>query len=153
MYALEASMPPRPLGQAKAPMTLRSSLFLSGLLAWTTAGCIFSRQAINEPIDAAAVAQLEPRQTTAQTAVELLGAPNEVVQLGYGTAYRYDRAVTKDTALFLILFALRSSDTRQDRVWLFFDEKLILTHVGSTFAAGRTRYKLPWSRMHENAGG
>ncbi|MFT5050872.1 MAG: hypothetical protein ACI8QZ_002278 [Chlamydiales bacterium] len=133
-------------------MNLRPTLLLSVLLAWTSVSCVFSRQATNEPIDPARVAQLMPGETSAQAAVELLGAPTEVVQLGYRTAYRYDRSVTKDTTLFLVVLNLRGSDTRQDRIWLFFDEDEILTHTSSTFAAERARYKLPWSKLHEQPG-
>ncbi|MEM7252729.1 MAG: outer membrane protein assembly factor BamE [Pseudomonadota bacterium] len=103
---------------------------------------------MNQPVSPGLVAQLQPGVTTAKEVVDALGAPTEVVQLGYRSAYRYDRTVTKDTALFLVLFALRGSDARQDRIWVFFNEDEILTHVGTTFAADRTRYKLPWSRLH-----
>lgn len=129
-------------------MNLRPSLLLLLLAAWTATGCVISRRGVNEPIDAALLNQFEPGKTTAKQVVGILGAPNEVVQLGYRTAYRYDRQMEKGADLFLVVVALRNSDTREDRVWLFFDEDETLTHMGSTFSAERTRYKLPWSKLH-----
>lgn len=129
-------------------MNLRSTLLVSLLLALTCSSCLLSRRGVNEPLDPALVSQLRPGETTAQEAVELLGAPNEVVQLGYRTAYRYERQLQKGADLFLVILALRNLDTRQDRMWLFFNEEEVLTHVGSSFEADNTRYKLPWSKLY-----
>ena len=45
--------------------------------------------------------------------------------------------------------ALFNEDARQDRVWLFFDENHVLSHVGSTFAGHRPQYSMPWEDIHE----
>ena len=127
-------------------MRIRSLAFLPLLAALS--GCLIDRSTVNEPIEAQLVAQLQPGKTTASEAVNLLGAPAEVVQLGRRSAYRFQFENTKSAALFLIVVNLMSSDSRADRVWLFFDEHDVLTHVGSTFESKDTRYALPWTKLH-----
>ena len=119
------------------------------LLLLCTAGCAFARQDVNEPLDVAAVRSLEPGKTTAREVVEKLGAPTDVVQLGRRTAYRYDATTAKSTLLLLLLVNFGNQDTRSDRVWVFFDEKDVLTHYGASFATHRTQYALPWEDVHE----
>jgi hypothetical protein len=108
-------------------------------------GCFLSRRAENERIRPATLARLEPGRTSAKQAVEILGAPTDVVQLGRRSAYRYDASVTKDAGLWLLVVGLLGRDTRSDRVWLFFDEAELLTHVGATLESDEAEYALPWS--------
>lgn len=113
------------------------------------AGCYFGRAATNEPLDPQTLARLRPGSTTAREAVELLGAPTEVVQLGRRTAYRYEHGVQKEAATWLLLVAVLNTDLRQDRAWLFFDENDVLTHFAGSFAAERTEYSFPWEDLHD----
>ena len=113
--------------------------------------CGIARQATNDPLDAVAIKQLVPGRTTAREVVERLGGPNEVVQLGRRTAYRYDSAKTKSAVLFLLLVNFANQDTRQDRLWVFFDESDVLTHYGATYGTHRTQYAMPWEDVHEDA--
>lgn len=113
------------------------------LLSLVLPGCFWSRKATNEPLDPALVALLVPGESTATDVVELLGAPTEVVQLGRRTAYRYQHTFEKQTAVFLIVLGVRGVDTQQDRVWVFFDEDLVLTHVGATFDGDKPEYAIP----------
>ncbi|HLU39132.1 MAG TPA: outer membrane protein assembly factor BamE [Planctomycetota bacterium] len=121
-----------------------------GLAALLLLGaCYFGRATVNEPLDPDALRTLRPGSTTAQQALELLGAPSDVVQLGKRSAWRYDHSVQKEAATWLLIFALLNTDQRQDRMWLFFDENDVLTHVGATFAAHRPQYAFPWEDVHE----
>lgn len=113
-------------------------------------GCALAHTTINEPLSYAQVQQLEPGTTTAKDAVKILGAPADVVQLGRRSAYRYDHRNSKRAGLFLVLLILFNEDTRTDRVWLFFDENEVLTHLGATFAANQTEYAMPWTDVHED---
>jgi hypothetical protein len=124
------------------------SLLLPALLCLLPA-CLIDRKATNQPLAAEAVAALEPGTTTATEAVALLGAPLEVVQLGRRSAYRYEFLMSKQAALFLVVIALRGTDTRADRAWLFFDEDDVLTHVATTFEGDDARYALPWTKLHD----
>jgi len=119
-------------------------------LATTLASCGIARQDLNEPIDATIVNQLVPGTTTAREVVERLGGPNEVVQLGKRTAYRYDSSTTKSAVLFLFLVNFGNQDTRQDRLWVFFDENNVLSHFGATYGSHRTQYAMPWEDVHED---
>ena len=61
------------------------------------------------------------------------------------------RDSTKGSALLLLIVNLGNTDSRSDRVWLFFDDKDLLTHVGATFESHRPQYALPWENMHEES--
>jgi len=128
-------------------MRIRSPLLVALLLPLT--GCLIDRSTTNEPLAADVVAALEPGRTTAREAVERLGAPVEVVQLGRRSAYRYEFVTSKRAALFLIVVNLMGRDTRADRVWLFFDEEDVLTHVGASFEGEDAVYALPWTKLHD----
>jgi hypothetical protein len=126
--------------------TLRRSILPLLLLL---PACAFARQDTNEPLDVPTVRGFVPGKTTAREVVERLGAPTDVVQLGRRTAYRYDGTTTKSTVLFLLLINFANQDTRSDRVWVFFDERDVLSHFGASFGVHRTQYALPWEDVHE----
>lgn len=128
--------------------TRRLALTVAALAFALLPGCAIARMSVNDPLDAAAVRQLQPGVSTAADVVQVLGAPTDVVSLGRRSAYRYDAEKTKVAGLVLILFNMAHRDTRADRVWVFFDEDQRLTHVASTFATHRTQYALPWSDVH-----
>lgn len=128
-------------------MNALRSIALLSLLALPACGLGY--QSTNEPLDAVAIRELVPGRTTAREVVERLGGPNEVVQLGRRTAYRYDASATKSAVLFLLLINLGNQDTRQDRLWVFFDERDVLTHFGSTYGMHRVQYAMPWEDVHE----
>ena len=119
------------------------------LLACLAPGCIIARTNVNEPLDPARLEKLTPGSTTAHEVVDLLGAPVDVVQLGRRSAYRYEFRNSKRAGLFLLIVALYNEDTRSDRVWVFFDENQVLTHVGATFQGDDPRYAMPWQDLHE----
>jgi hypothetical protein len=125
------------------------SIALAAALALAS-GCFFSRNTTNEPLAADRIAKLVPGQSTASDALAQLGAPNEVVQLGRRSAWRYDHSVMKRAGLALIVIGFLNTDTQADRAWLFFDEKDVLTHVGSTLAASKAEYTMPWNASHES---
>lgn len=127
-------------------MQARTLLLLPLLLA--TQGCFLSRGMTNEPVQRALVDQLVPAEATAADATRLLGAPNEVVQLGNRTAYRYDFTTLKRAGFTLFVVTVFNEDTRSDRVWLFFDAQDRLSHVGKTFEGDDARYAMPWQKVH-----
>jgi hypothetical protein len=111
--------------------------------------CFVSRSMVNEPLKKAEIDRLVPGETKAGEVTAILGAPNEVVQLGTRTAYRYDFSQQKRAGFTLIVVTVLNEDTRTDRVWLFFDKDDLLTHMGSTLQAVDTRYAMPWVDVHE----
>ena len=62
--------------------------------------CWIARGQVNEPIDALALQQLRPKQSTAADVTRLLGGPVEVVQLGRRSAYLYLASTEKTANLF-----------------------------------------------------
>lgn len=119
------------------------------LSLFSLASCGIGYQSTNDPLDAVLIKELQPGTTTAREVVEKLGGPNEVVQLGRRSAYRYDSVATKTAALFLLVINLGNQDTRQDRLWVFFDENDVLTHYGATYGMHRTQFAMPWEDVHE----
>jgi outer membrane protein assembly factor BamE (lipoprotein component of BamABCDE complex) len=95
------------------------------------------------------VAALKPGVSTSQDVAQALGAPTEVVQLGHGSAWRYDFTVRKRAAFSLIVLTFLNEDARADRVWLFFNADNQLTHLGSTFEARDAEYAMPWQDVHD----
>jgi hypothetical protein len=51
----------------------------------------------------------------------------------------------RSTGLWLILVGSLNTDTHSDRVWTFFDENGVLTHVATTLESGRSEFGLAWS--------
>ncbi len=121
------------------------------VLLCLTAACAFARQDTNDPLDASTIRAFVPGTTTAREVVERLGAPTDVVQLGKRTAYRYDAASSKSTVLFLLVVNFANQDTRSDRLWVFFDERDVLTHYGATFGTHRPQYAMQWENVHEDS--
>ena len=122
---------------------------LAAVLLSFVSACAFSRQDTNEPVEVAVVRGLVPGKTTAKEVVDTLGAPTDVVQLGKRTAYRYDATSSKGTTWIMIFANFGNKDTRSDRVWVFFDDKDVLTHYGASFATHRNQYAMPWEDIHE----
>ena len=106
--------------------------------------CFASRDTVNAPLVEEKIGALVPNHTTSKEVVASLGAPNEVVQLGANSAYRYDFTTTKRFGFSIIVLTFLNEDTRQDRAWLFFDPAGVLTHVGATLQAADTEYVMPW---------
>jgi len=127
----------------------RLLLPLLTLLLPLATGCALGRSSINQPVPAAALERLVPGKSTAADVVAELGAPVDVVQLGKRSAYRFEHQRSKNTGLFLLVVIVFNQDTRQDRVWAFFDENDVLTHFGATLTAKDARYALPWQDIHE----
>ena len=64
-------------------------------------------------------------------------------------AYLYKHTMAKTTAVILIVVNSFRQDERQDRLWVFFDEKGTLTHYGSTLEAKNARQAWPFNRIYK----
>ncbi|QDU67775.1 hypothetical protein [Engelhardtia mirabilis] len=126
--------------------SVRRSLRAACLLGLVSllGSCFVSRSYINDGISPEAVASLEPGVSTAAEVVAALGAPGHVVELGNRSAYQYEHHKLKRAGLWLLIVGLFNEDTRSDRVWVFFDENDVLSHVGATLSAERASYSLPF---------
>ena len=133
-----------------ALLSFRPLSALALLAALALSGCFLSRSDTNEPLAPDHFRKLRPGVTRAKEAVELLGAPTEVVELGQRSAYRYDATTLKRAGFTVIVLTMLGEDQRQDRAWLFFDAQDVLTHYATTFGVHRTQYALPWEDVHED---
>ena len=94
---------------------------LACLLILPLSSCFLGRTGVNEPLDPALVRSIKPG-TTAAEVVAKMGAPDEVVQLGRRTAYRYSHTVELGTGSYWLFLGLYNEDSRRDMAWFFFDE-------------------------------
>ena len=125
---------------------MRRALLLPPLMT-LIAGCALGQFSDNEPLEPKLMVQLVPGRTTAKQAVELLGAPMQVVQLDKRSAYFYSYTNRRLTGVISPLL-LANNDSRSDRMWLFFDETDRLTHYSGTFEGARVRWGFPWTSLH-----
>ncbi len=123
---------------------IRKFVWIAVAAGCSLSACFMSKGSLNKPLPEQVVEGLVPGTTTASEVTARLGAPNEVVQLGQRTAYRYDFTNTKRAGFTLIVVTFLNEDTRSDRIWLFFDTKDVLTHAGATFEGDETEYSMPW---------
>jgi hypothetical protein len=121
------------------------------LPAVLAAGCVQVCVDIEAPVDAVAVRTFVPGKTTAAEVTAQLGAPVDVVQIGLRSAYFYEATAAKTEAFYLLVFTISNTDRRSDRVWLFFDERDVLTDCGTTFATHRAQYAMPWQDVRDPA--
>ena len=130
---------------------IRTASLLVVLSALPLPGCFWSRAFVNEPLDANVVAALRPGTTTAAEVTKMLGAPSRIVPLGRRSAYLYEGTQSKTAWFSLIIVSFANTDARSDRVWVFFDENDVLSHVGSSLASHRASYAMPWMSLHDPA--
>jgi len=142
---------PRVDGPRPAPgrRVLAVALALAVLAACP--GCFFSRAKRHAPIDAEKLAEIEVGVSTIDDVVELLGAPTDILFSSrehdplrvFALEYAYE--VTKSTGFTVIVLTFLNSDAKRDHVLVFFDDAGLVSAVGSTLAADRARYGLPFS--------
>jgi outer membrane protein assembly factor BamE (lipoprotein component of BamABCDE complex) len=121
------------------------AILLLPILLLATPSCYLGQATVDAPLDGQAIAQLEVGQSTANDVTRLLGAPNQVVELGTGSAWLYQAQNGKQMGIWLLIFGAFGQDTRSDRCWVFFNEAGILTHVGTTLEADQAEYHLAGS--------
>ncbi len=93
---------------------MRRALLLPPLMT-LIAGCALGQFSDNEPLEPKLMVQLVPGRTTAKQAVELLGAPMQVVQLDKRSAYFYEYTNRRLTGVISPLL-LANNDSRSDRM-------------------------------------
>jgi outer membrane protein assembly factor BamE (lipoprotein component of BamABCDE complex) len=118
--------------------------FFSTLLILTLlcGSCVMSEMTIGQPLESSAISQLQPNHSSAQDVADLLGAPNQVVELGNKSAWLYEAQKERLAGLFLIVFGTSGRDTQFDRCWVFFDENGLLTHIAWSLESDTAEYKL-----------
>jgi len=118
-------------------------LLLLSLLPLLLGSCFFGERRLNSPIDAKALSGLEIGRSSAADVTAVLGAPEQVVELGTGSAWLYRHDHEKNAGIFLILIGLYGEDVQSDRVWAFFDESGTLTQLGASLDSDQASFTLP----------
>jgi outer membrane protein assembly factor BamE (lipoprotein component of BamABCDE complex) len=118
--------------------------FFSTLLILTLlcGSCVMSEMTIGQPLESSAISQLQPNHSSAQDVADLLGAPNEVVELGNKSAWLYQAQKERIAGVFLVVFGTSGQDRQFDRCWVFFDENGLLTHIASSLESSTAKYNL-----------
>jgi len=120
----------------------------AAVLASSLSACFVTRSTLNVPLKEEQLATLVPGETTASEVAERMGAPNEVVQLAYRSAWRYDYWVQKRTGLALIVVNFLNEDVHEDRAWVFFDKDDVVTHVGKSLQGDLAQFAMPWYELN-----
>ena len=151
---------------------MRARLALALALVLAAPGCILGRVRDEVPIDAQAVEKIVPGVTTKQQVVALLGAPtyvndriglrvvgrpeesgegnvgplvDELVRSPLDHSYTYEYTDTKSASLYLLVISFTNQETRRDRVVIFFDDKGVVSHIGTSLNAKDVEFRLPLS--------
>jgi outer membrane protein assembly factor BamE (lipoprotein component of BamABCDE complex) len=98
---------------------------LLGALALAAGGCAFSRGELGTAIKAEDLAQISKGQTTEAQVVALLGAPDEIREIGKRDLFHYYRYVLKHATV--IVFS--RANITSDEVYVLFDEHGVADQV------------------------
>ncbi|MCI0650672.1 MAG: outer membrane protein assembly factor BamE [Planctomycetes bacterium] len=126
------------------------SLLITVLAPLALGGCVLSQTSAGSSVDGERVEKILPGTSTRAQVAALLGPPDEIIHSNlehdplFERAYVYHRPRTRTTAMFLVIFSTHRSDTKYDRVTVFFDQAGIVEHVGVRLAADDAEYGMPW---------
>ena len=112
------------------------------LLSLLCGSCVMSEMTIGQPLELSAISQLQPNHSSAQDVADLMGAPNQVVELGNKSAWLYEAQKERLAGIFLLVFGTFGQEKQFDRCWVFFDENGLLTHIASSLEASTAEYNL-----------
>lgn len=127
-----------------------ASALVIALVSSLVTGCVLSQVTDGTPLDSESIASIAPGSSTRKDVVRLLGPPDEVVHSNrehdplFEKVYIYKRPTTRTTGMFLLLFSTHRSDTKHDRVAVFFDEAGVVEHVASRLEGEIAEYGMPW---------
>ena len=60
-------------------------------------------------------------------------------------SYTYEYTDTKSASLYLLVVSFTNTETKRDRVVVFFDEKGLVSHIGTSLNAKDVEFRLPTS--------
>jgi outer membrane protein assembly factor BamE (lipoprotein component of BamABCDE complex) len=129
---------------------LRFAACAALLLAPSLQGCVLAQTTRGTPISDDRLVQITPGTSTREDVARLLGAPDEIIYSNFEhdplfeRAYRYERTRRKTTYFTLVIFSTARSDTNEDVVVVFFDDRGVVEDVASRLDMDRPRYGPPW---------
>ena len=134
------------------PTALLRKLATSLMLACVTLpGCVLSQTTDGTPITKDRVSEIVVGHSTRADVANALGAPDEIIYSNlehdplFERAYRYLRTKRKTTYFTIILFSASRSDSNQDNVIVFFDDRGVVEDIATRLDMDAPRYGTPWS--------
>ena len=120
------------------------------LLTLLLSGCVLSLSEDGSRLRDEAADQIIVGKSTRADVARLLGPPDIIVYSNkehdplFEQAYQYKRTTNKGSAMCLWVFATCRSDTKYDRITVFFDQNGVVEHIGSRLDGRKAEYGAPW---------
>lgn len=113
-------------------MKVRAGIPLFLLLVVLSQGCAFSRGTLGDEINADAIATLHKGKTTKADVINLLGAPDRIVQLNGRDVFQYYRYDAKAGSLLLIVLNFTRLSIKSDDLFVVMNQDGLVEDVISS---------------------
>jgi hypothetical protein len=113
-------------------MKARAVILLVLLPVVLLQGCAFSRGTLGDEINTNAIAALHKGKTTKTEVINLLGAPDRLVQLNGRDVFQYYRYDAKAGSLLLILFNFTRLSIKSDDLFVVLNQAGLVEEVLSS---------------------
>lgn len=113
-------------------MKVRAGIPLFLLLVVLSQGCAFSRGTLGDEINADAIATLHKGKTTKADVINLLGAPDRIVQLNGRDVFQYYRYDAKAGSLLLIVLNFTRLSIKSDDLFVVMNQDGLVENVISS---------------------
>lgn len=113
-------------------MTAKAGILLFLLIILLFQGCAFSRGTLGDEIHADAIAALHKGVTTKAEVINLLGAPDRLVQLNGRDVFQYYRYDAKAGSLLLIVLNFTRLSIKSDDLFVVLNQDGLVEEVISS---------------------
>lgn len=127
-------------------------LVLVALASSLVSGCaILGRQQIDQSISPQSVDELRVGMHRSRV-TEIMGAPQDIIFSNKEHdalrehAYVFEHTKTVYTFFTVLITTFGNSDTKKDRVVVFFDDQGNVSHIGASLDADKAAYGFPFGR-------
>jgi len=110
-------------------MTTVRTVFTCLLLCLIISGCVVSRGRVGNPINEENMLRIEKGVTPRTHVIELLGAPDRIIQGNETDIYHYYYYDAKSPALILLAFNIFSLNVKSDNLYVFIDKQGITQDI------------------------
>jgi outer membrane protein assembly factor BamE (lipoprotein component of BamABCDE complex) len=107
----------------------RRSLLILIVLCLLFSGCVVSRGRVGNPIDEQNLQRIQKGITHRDQVIELLGAPDRIIQGNEKDIYQYYYYDAKSPALILLVFNILSLNVKSDNLYVFIDREGIAQDI------------------------
>jgi len=103
-------------------MTVLKTLLIFFLCIFLS-GCVVSRGRVGNPIDEQNLQRIQKGVTPRDQVIELLGAPDRIIQGSEKDIYQYYYYDAKSPGLILLAFNILSLNVKSDNLYVFIDKQ------------------------------